>query len=154
MAGRLGIYAEVGHGRGKLVTSTVAVQVTVDCSDPRRMAAFWSKALGYVIEFDDPANAWGAVVDPAAKGPRLVFQQVGEPKAGKNRAHLDLQVGQQKLADELNRLTSLGARVLRNLALDPNVDAFQDAPDVYDVAPVRWRRFTMADPEGNEFCLQ
>jgi hypothetical protein len=132
----------------------VTLQVTIDCSDPQRMAAFWSKALCYVVEFDDPANAWGAVVDPEAKGPRLVFQQVSDPKAGKNRAHLDLQVGQLKLADELNRLTGLGARVLRNLAFDPDVDAFQDAPDVRDVAPVRWRRFMMADPEGNEFCLQ
>jgi Glyoxalase-like domain len=134
--------------------AAVTLQVTVDCSDPRRMAAFWSQALGYVIEFDDPANGWGAVADPGAKGPRLVFQQVSEPKAGKNRAHLDLQVGQLKLADELNRLTSLGARVLRNLAFDPSVDALQDVPDVYDDAPIRWRRFILADPEGNEFCLQ
>lgn len=72
--------------------AVVTLQVTVDCSDPRRMAAFWSRALGYVIEFDDPANAWGAVADPEAKGPRLVFRQVPEPKAGKNRAHLDLRV--------------------------------------------------------------
>jgi Glyoxalase-like domain len=39
--------------------TAVALQVTVDCSDPRQLVAFWSKALGYVIEFDDPANAWG-----------------------------------------------------------------------------------------------
>jgi hypothetical protein len=30
--------------------AAVTLQVTVDCSDPRRMAAFWSKALGYVVE--------------------------------------------------------------------------------------------------------
>lgn len=134
--------------------AAITLQVTVDCSDPRKMAAFWSKALGYVIEFDDPANAWGAVADPRAKGPRLVFQQVPEPRAGKNRAHLDLQVGQLKLADELGRLTGLGARVLRNLEFDPDVDALQDAHDIYDVSPVQWRRFILADPEGNEFCLQ
>jgi Glyoxalase-like domain len=134
--------------------AAVALQVTVDCSDPRQMAAFWSKALGYLIEFDDPANAWGAVADPGAKGPRLVFQRVPEPKAAKNRTHLDLQVGQPKLADELTRLTSLGARVLRNLAFDPGADALQDATSMSDVAPVRWRRFILADPEGNEFCLQ
>lgn len=128
--------------------AAVSVQVTMDCGDPRRMAAFWSKALGYVIEFDDPANAWGAVVDPGAKGPRLVFQQVPEPKAGKNRAHLDLRVGQPKLADELTRLTNLGARVLRSLAVvDPYAEAVQDIP-------VRRHRFIMVDPEGNEFCLQ
>jgi hypothetical protein len=132
----------------------VSLQVTVDCSDPRRMAAFWSKALGYVIEFDDPANAWGATVDPGAKGPRLVFQQVPEPKAGKNRGHLDVQVGQPKLATELIRLTSLGAQLLRKLALDPDADALQDAPDLHDITPVRWRRLIMANPEGNEFCLQ
>lgn len=84
-----------------------------------------------------------------------MFQQVPEPKAGKNRAHLDLQVGQTRLSDELKRLTGLGARVLRNLALDLDMNAVQDAtPDVYDIAPVRWRRFILADPEGNEFCMQ
>jgi Glyoxalase-like domain len=134
--------------------TAVALQVTMDCSDPRQMAAFWSKALGYVIEFDDPANAWGAVVDPGSKGPRLVFQRVPEPKAVKNRTHLDLQVGQTRLADELTRLTGLGARVLRNLALDPDADVLHEATETYNVAPVQWRRFMLADPEGNEFCLQ
>lgn len=92
----------------------VTLQVTIDCSNPRQLTTFWSKALGYVIEFNDPTNAWGAVAGPRARGPRLVFQRVSEPKTGKNRAHLDLHVGQLELADELNRLTSLGARVLRN----------------------------------------
>jgi Glyoxalase-like domain len=134
--------------------AAVALQVTVDCSDPGQMAAFWSKALGYVIEFEDPANAWGAVVDPGAKGPRLVFQRVPEQKAVKNRTHLDLQVGQLRLAEELTRLTSLGARVLRNLEIEADTDVLHEAAEIDDVAPVRWRRLILADPEGNEFCLQ
>jgi hypothetical protein len=134
--------------------AAVALQVTVDCSDPGKMAAFWSKALGYVIEFEDPANAWAAVVEPAAKGPRLVFQRVPEQKAVKNRTHLDLQVGQPRLAEELTRLTGLGARVLRNLATEADTDVLHEAAEIDDVAPVRWRRFILADPEGNEFCLQ
>jgi Glyoxalase-like domain len=83
-----------------------------------------------------------------------VFQRVPELKAAKNRTHLDLQVGQKRLADELIRLTGMGAQILRNLVLDPDADVLLDAADIDDVAPVRWRRFILADPEGNEFCLQ
>lgn len=94
------------------------------------------------------------MVDPGAKGPRLVFQRVPEQKAVKNRTHIDLQVGQLRLAEELTRLTSLGARVLRNLAIEADTDVLHEAAEIDDVAPVRWRRFILADPEGNELCLQ
>jgi len=132
----------------------VRLQMTIDCADPHRMAAFWSGALGYTVEFDDPANAWGAVVDAAGTGPRVVFQRVPEPKAGKAGAHLDLQVGQAGLAAALPRITALGARVLRNLVLDPDSRTFHDSPGLHDTAPAPWRRFILADVEGNEFCLQ
>jgi hypothetical protein len=46
------------------------------------------------------------------------------------------------------------SRRFPHLAFSHNVDALQDAPDMYDDAPVRWRRFILADPEGNEFCLR
>lgn len=28
----------------------MTVQLTIDCSDPQRMVAFWAEALGYVPE--------------------------------------------------------------------------------------------------------
>jgi hypothetical protein len=132
----------------------VQVQITIDCDDPGQLAKFWSAALRYSVQFDDPTNAWGAVVDPDGHGPRVVFQRVTEPKAAKLRAHLDLQVGQEALSAELHRITSLGARVVRNLALDPTTQAFADSDSLDDTSPAAWRRFILADPEGNEFCLQ
>lgn len=132
----------------------VQVQITMDCADPGELASFWSAALRRLVEFYDPTNAWAAVVDPARHGPRIVFQQVAEPKMGKARVHLDLQVGQEVLEAEMHRLTALGARVLRNLVLDPKTQAFADSDDLRETSPVGWRRFILADPEGNEFCLQ
>ena len=38
-------------------------------------------------------NSISAVVDPDGVGPRLFFQRVPEPKVGKTRVHLDLNVG-------------------------------------------------------------
>lgn len=70
------------------------IQVTYDCADPARLAAFWADALGYRVQappegfasWDDALEAFGvppehrndasAVVDPQGAGPRLFFQRV------------------------------------------------------------------------------
>jgi len=68
-------------------------------------------------------------------GRRLLFQRVPEPKAGKNRLHLDLHPGEGRRAQEVERLTGLGASVLREVK-EPSGE---------------W--VVMTDPEGNEFCV-
>ena len=60
---------------------------------------------------------------------------VPEPKVVKNRLHLDLRADGITSAEELGRLTALGAR---------HIDIGQ-GPDA------RW--WVLSDPEGNEFCL-
>jgi predicted enzyme related to lactoylglutathione lyase len=130
------------------------VQVTFDCADPARLAAFWASALGYEVQrppegFDSwpafltqigvPESEWdtrSAAVDPDGKGPRLFFQKVPEPKAGKNRVHLDVNVGHDRADAEVARLVGEGATVLRAM----------------EIGPERW--VVMTDPEGNEFCVQ
>ncbi|MEJ8280559.1 VOC family protein [Pseudonocardia spirodelae] len=140
--------------------------ITVDCSDTRRLAAFWSAALGYVpsppprgfatwedwlVSFDVPREEWGdgaALDDPDGVGPRISFLKVPEPRTVKNRLHLDLQVtgGRDRdpaerdavLRAEAERLCGLGARVVHE-ALHPG------SPHVDHL----W----MADPEGNDFCV-
>jgi catechol 2,3-dioxygenase-like lactoylglutathione lyase family enzyme len=130
------------------------VQVTFDCADPGRLAEFWAGALGYVVqpppegydswpaflaEIGVPESEWdtrSAAVDPDGKGPRLFFQRVPEPKAAKNRVHLDVNVGQDRVDAEVERLVSLGGRV------------------VGPVEQMGERWVVMADPEGNELCLQ
>ena len=66
-------------------------------------------------------------------GPALAFQRVPEPKAGKNRLHLDLMV--DDLDHAAGRLEALGATRVSEVAEDG----------------VTVRVF--ADPEGNELCL-
>jgi hypothetical protein len=68
-------------------------------------------------------------------GRRLLFQRVPEPKAGKNRLHLDLHPGEGRRAQEVERLTGLGASALREVK-EPSGE---------------W--VVMTDPEGNEFCV-
>jgi hypothetical protein len=65
----------------------------------------------------------------------VLFQQVPEPKVGKNRMHLDVRVGPEQQDAEVQRLLGMGATELWRGAQGPS----------------RW--VTMADPEGNEFCV-
>ena len=104
--------------------------VTFDCHDPMRVAAFWAEALGSnVDEESTPERAW---VEPAGwGGPSLWFQKVPEGKSAKNRQHFDLRV-MGPLDAERDRLVGLGATVT------------VEHEDLY----------VMADPEGNEFCLE
>lgn len=135
------------------------IQIAIDCADPHRVAAFWADALGYRVErtddvvramldaghatADDVMELDGVLVwrdaaacsDPAGAGPRLYLQRVPEPKTVKNRVHLDLHVGAERAAEEVIRLEALGARRLYEGRQGPHT----------------W--ITMADPEGNEFCV-
>ncbi|MEU7913747.1 VOC family protein [Microbispora bryophytorum] len=93
-------------------------------------AAF--RTLRAVRHPDDP-------VDPdsgTGLGRRILFQEVPEPKAGKNRLHIDLHAGPERRDAEVDRLTALGATVLR-VVREPG-----------------GHHVIMADPEGNEFDVQ
>lgn len=110
-----------------------AIELVLDCADPERQSAFWAAALGY-----EPVGAAGqyrALAPPAgASGPRLILQQVPEPRRAKNRMHLDVLT--DDVASEVQRLVGLGARIVG---------------DVIEEHGHRWR--PMADPEDNEFCV-
>ncbi len=140
-------------------------QVTVDCSDPHVLADWWAEALGWTVE---PSNedfirrmitegyaveddtkthngvlVWkeGQAIRPpdgpvtGAEGRRVLFQLVPEPKTVKNRLHFDVRVGPDKVDAEMARLTAAGATFLHR----------------GQQGPQSW--VTMADIEGNEFCL-
>ncbi|QNP74405.1 VOC family protein [Streptomyces roseirectus] len=148
------------------------VQITFDAHDPRALADFWREALGYItpappgVELPDGADVWAAwhtflarvgvpeaereskaaIEDPDGHGPRVFFQRVPEGKTAKNRVHLDVRAapglqGDARMAAleaECARLTALGATLLRR---DPGRP------------PLSGGFLVMADPEGNEFCL-
>jgi Glyoxalase-like domain len=104
--------------------------VTFDCADALVVARFWAAALG--TDMDEDSTAEKAYVEAAGwGGPNMWFNRVPEPKTAKNRMHLDLRAP-GSIADEVERLKGLGAGVVR----------------VDDGLTV------MADPEGNEFCVE
>jgi catechol 2,3-dioxygenase-like lactoylglutathione lyase family enzyme len=109
---------------------TFIKSVTFDCADALRMGTFWAAALG--SDLDEESTAERAFVEPAGwGGPSLWFAAVPEPKTAKNRMHFDLRAP-GSVAAEVERLQVLGATVLR------------DGDELV----------VMADPEGNEFCVE
>src|SRR5690349_21470344 len=106
--------------------------VVLDCVDADALASFWSAALGFRRGSFHPPYV--RLVDPNERWPNVLLQQVPEPKTGKNRMHLDLQVAD--LDAEVERLAALGAVVVE--------PAHDDAGFLTAI---------LADPQGNEFCV-
>ena len=119
--------------------------VTVDCGDPRRLAHFWAGSLGWVVDdvdddgaFIRPGDDHGSKSEAVAARPTgLFFQKVPEPKTVKNRVHLDLQPTDRSRDEEVERLLALGATPV----------ADHRRPD-----GTGWA--VLADPEGNELCVE
>jgi Glyoxalase-like domain len=109
--------------------------ITVDCADPATLSRFWSAALHTTV-VNDYEGAFIMLAPPPAGGPLLAFQRVPEPRAGKNRLHLDLGAPTGCRHTEVERLVGLGAGVLGERG---------------DPAVFVWT--TLTDPEGNEFCV-
>ncbi|MER6915791.1 VOC family protein [Streptomyces sp. NPDC000594] len=147
---------------------TLHWKLTIDAGDPIAQADFWARALGYEVE-DHSAligrlkeqgylpegqttEAYGREVwrdfaavrhpdDPVDEkgvglGRRLLFQRVPEAKSTKNRLHIDVHPGPERREAEVARLEGLGAKVLYRQEQHGG----------------SWT--TMADPEGNEFCVE
>ncbi|MFG2994849.1 VOC family protein [Streptomyces sp. NPDC048257] len=117
-------------------------ELSVDCHDPERLAAFWCEVFDFkVIDRSEDSVEIGSRV-PTVEEVRarqmpttLVFVQVPEGKAVKNRLHLDVSPIDAGTEDEVTRLLDLGAT---------RTDVGQ-GPDRSGVV--------MAHPEGNEFCV-
>src|SRR2546430_6474844 len=118
---------------------TVRVRtITVDCADWDPRVKFWSGATRYGEDPSNPNNPGdpaGGLVDPDG-GPALLFIPVPEGKTVKNRVHLDVEPDTTR-DEEVARLLDLGATVVGD----------HRRPD-----GTGW--VTMADPEGNEFCVE
>lgn len=139
------------------------MQVTIDSASPHALADWWAETLGWQMEPQDEAFirrmiaeghatkadtrryrgalVWreGAAIRPendeSGGTPRIYFQQVPEAKAGKNRVHLDVRIGADDPDAVRARLVERGATVLHTGRQGAHT----------------W--VTMADPEGNEFCV-
>lgn len=151
---------------------STTIQITVDAHDPRSLSIFWREALGYIhppppgVDLEDgkdPLDAWeeflekmgvpaeqrnnsSALEDPDGSGPRVFFQRVPEGKTAKNRVHLDLRSAPGLRGDE--RMAALERACERLLALGARRLARHEPEE-----PLNAGFLVLADPEGNEFCL-
>src|SRR5262249_45498916 len=116
-----------GYPRGM---ASVIKSVSFDAADALALATFWAAVFGSDVDEDSTQDK--AFVEAAGwGGPNIWFNRVPEGKAAKNRVHFDLRAPGSK-ANEVARLAALGATVLE-----------QDESHT-----------VMADPEGNEFCVE
>jgi catechol-2,3-dioxygenase len=108
--------------------------VVIDCRDPEALAEFWCALLGVEVR-----GTWQQYVGllPMRPGqPRLILQRTDDPRPAKNTIHLDLHVPTSAdLPAAVRRAVQLGARLVAE----------------HDDDGASWR--TLADPEGNLFCL-
>ena len=105
--------------------------VVIDCADPASLCEFWAAVTGYETR-DEDDDGWRMLRGPAGQ-PNIGFQRVPEPKRVKNRVHVDLYAADEEAAAA--RIEALGATRLY---------VSEDPDDVF---------ITLADPEGNEFCV-
>ena len=82
-------------------------EIVIDCNDADSLATFWAGALGF--ELQGAAGSYRALKDPYG-GPKLILQEVEEPKAVKNRVHFDLEA--VDIRAEARRIEALGAVLL------------------------------------------
>jgi predicted enzyme related to lactoylglutathione lyase len=110
----------------------LSVQVVLDVGDIERAATFWGALLGQ--EASSPrANGQYVTVGALVSTTWLVLQRVPEGKTVKNRMHLDFTVADVDAT--ISRLLALGGTTVR------------------EVREGGGHFVTMADPDGNEFCL-
>ncbi|MEU9235743.1 VOC family protein [Streptomyces subrutilus] len=137
-------------------------QLVVDSQEPHPLADWWADALGWQVEpsdedfirgviaagratEDDTTTHRGILVwkagaairhpDGLEGAPRILFQLVPESKTVKNRFHLDVRTASDDPKTVVERLLANGATFLHDGRQGP------------------WTWTTLADPQGNEFCL-
>ena len=103
------------------------------CDGTQQVGYFWSKALGWPLVWDQDEET--AIQSPRGGSKMAWGGPPVNPKTGKNTLHLDIApaAGDDQYA-EVERLTALGARRTADVHDDPGAS-------------------TLADPDGNEFCV-
>ena len=107
-------------------------ELVIDCSDPEKLADFWTEVLSYRVTERDEDSVY--IEGPEGSGPGLLFAKVPEPKTVKNRVHIDVNPVDRDQAAEVERVLQLGARRI-------------------DIGQGEQSWVVLADPEGNEFCI-
>jgi catechol 2,3-dioxygenase-like lactoylglutathione lyase family enzyme len=119
------------------MTSRIS-HTSFDAIDAFAQSVFWSRVLGFAEDPDDP-NEPGheeCLITSRDRSQLLLFITVPDHKKLKNRVHLDLRPEDGTREQEVERLLSLGATHVADHRR-PNGSGW----------------ITLADPEGNEFCI-
>ena len=119
------------------MTSRIS-HTSFDALDAYAQSVFWSRVLDFVEDPDDP-NEPGhqeCLITSRDLSQLLLFITVPDAKKVKNRVHLDLRPTDGTREQEVERLLALGAAHIADFR----------RPDGSG-----W--ITLADPEGNEFCI-
>jgi hypothetical protein len=119
------------------VTSRIS-HTAVDAHDSYAQSVWWAQVLDWTEDPDDPnlPEHEECLIMSRDRAQRLLFIRVPDDKVVKNRLHLDLRPVDGSREDEVARLVALGATQLADFR----------RPDGSG-----W--ITLADPEGNEFCV-
>ncbi len=136
-------------------------KVAFDCKDVEVMLNFWAVAVGYKLEdppegytswkeYDEKNNISeelleGLLIDPGGVYPSLYFQRVPEGKVVKNRLHLDISISDGPGTPPAIRRQQTAGKVAELIAAG--------ATQLYEIEEGGGYWVTMADPEGNEFCI-
>jgi hypothetical protein len=123
---------------------TRLVSIVIDAADPPALAHFWGSTLDWSITCEDAEES---VVEPPGDDPSqrgqvpLLFGLGGDTKTVKNRIHLDLQPEDSTRDETVDRLIGLGATLVGD----------HRTTDPSGTDGTGW--VTLADIEGNEFCV-
>lgn len=125
------------------MTSFIA-HTSIDTHDAYAQSQWWKEVLGYVDgypgdpdDFNAPEHEECMIHDPETQH-AILFINVPDDKQVKNRVHFDVRPREGTRDEEVERVLALGATV------------FADHRDLHGPG-VGW--MTLADPEGNEFCV-
>jgi len=105
--------------------------IMVDCNDVEAMVAFWGEVLGLESKGRHGDYVWMSSV--SENGPALAFQQVPEPRTGKNRLHLDV--------------TTSDPEAVIAMVIELGGSRVED----HEMQGFGWT--VLSDPEGNVFCV-
>ena len=120
------------------MTSRIS-HTSFDAIDAYAQAVFWSQVLDFVEDPDDPNEPEHeeCLITSRDRSQLLLFITVPDgKKVVKNRVHLDLRPVDRTREEEVERVLALGASQLADHRRSDGSG---------------W--ITLADPEGNEFCI-
>jgi len=123
--------------KAAVMTSRIS-HTSFDARNAYAQSVFWSQVLDFTEDPDDPNKPehQECLIMSRDRSQMLLFITVPDRKTVKNRVHLDLRPADRTREQETERIVALGA----------SRSADHRRPDGSG-----W--ITLADPEGNEFCI-